>query len=349
LYSMAINCYDHARLYERSIELYHELMLVYKQRKEFAIMSSVLQEEAKEFEELDAASNARPRVLPPFFLICYSGNGFPVSVANRRFVQRADTEDTAETVASRLKRKFPDAVMRTSSESSSSLHIDDLAGETNVVAIVPLRPSSEGEAAGFETLFPSKMPAATRHYKLFNNTCVFAEPEHEGADGAQTDDVRHFFVTEEPFPSTRRSVEVIRTIERKQTPLLREVSWLTSHLSDMDLHLLEFVRVDKHTDENLGEFSKWAIESFVTLTEHIRDTTIPQFVKTKFTSENEVKLQERVRVLIARLCNVTREIITEHNKDAITPGRIAIHAFVCDHAQEFLHVAASSTATVTSS
>jgi len=348
LYTLAINCYDHARLYERSIQLYHELMELHRKRKEFALMSSVLLEEAKEFEELDAASDAKRRVLPPFFLICYSGNGFPVSVANRRFVQRADTEDTAETVASRLKRKFPDAVMRTSSDANNGvLHLDDLAGESNVVAILPLRPSSEGEAAGFETLFPPRMPAATRQYQLFNNTCMFTQPEREDPDGNTTtttpkdDDVRHFFVTEEPFPSTRRSVEVIRTIERKQTPLLREISYLTSHLNDADLHVLAFSRTEKHSDEILMDFSKWAAQALSILTSHVRDVTIPQFIKTEFTGD-EAKLQERVRVLLTRLCNVTRELVIAHNKEAISPARISIHARLCDQAAEFLRLASSS-------
>jgi len=186
LYYMAINCFDQSRLYERSLELYKELADQYRKHGEFALLSTLLQEEAKEYEELDAASFSRVRVLPTFFLICYSEFGFPVSVAGRRFVQRADTHDTAEGVASRLKVKFPDVEIRTSVE---VINLDKLAGETKVVVILPLRPSSEDEAAGFDTLFPPKMPPATRQYQLFNNTRVFTEPQTEAKD---EDEVRHF-------------------------------------------------------------------------------------------------------------------------------------------------------------
>jgi len=337
LYQMAIVCFDRCRLYERSIELYRELVEQYRIHKDYAMLSTVLQEEAKEYEELDAASSSRLRVLPPFFLICYSGFGFPVSVANRRFVQRADSDDTAETVASRLMRKFPDAEMRITS--ADSINLDDLSGAIKVVAILPLRPSSEDEIAGFDALFPSKMPLATRQYLLFNNTSVFTDPRPENADGADIDGVRHFFVTEEPLPTNRRSVAVLRTIERRQTPLLREVSWLSSKLNEIELRIISFKRVSRHTEETFSDFSHWAVQTFEGFIHHLREITIPDFIKPQFHG-NESNLQERIHEILARLSRATRELVVAHNKEVTNPVRVSSHTRICDLATEVLTILA---------
>jgi len=182
---------------------------------------------------------------------------------------------------------------------------------------------------------------------LFNNTCVFTEPERDKSES--TDDVRHFFVTEEPFPANRRSVAVVRTIERKQTPLLREVSLLSSRLNDMELRLIAFKRVGKQTDESMTEFSVWASQTFDELIQHLNSTTIPQFVRQEFTGD-EAKLQERVSVLLTRICSVIRGLIVVHSNEALNPARVAVHARLCDQATEILRIIntpPSSTTTTT--
>jgi len=297
-----------------------------------------LEEEAKEYEDLDAASSSRFRVLPPFFLICYSGLGFPVSVANRRFVQRGEPEDTADTVASRLKRKFPDADMRTI-DSSFVPHLDGLSTAVKVVTILPLRPSSEEEANGYAPLFPSKMPATTRQYELFNNKFVFTEPERK--NDSSVSNVRHYFVTEEPFPANRRSIALVRMFEVKQTPLMREVAFLASRLNEIELRVIAFTRGGKHGDESMAEYSQWATQTLDALMQHVSTTTIPQFIRQTFTGE-EAKLSERVPLILSRLCIATRAFIIAHNKEAVSPARVAVHVRLCDQASEFLRLVASS-------
>jgi len=358
LYKMAISCFDQSRLYERSIELYSELVDQHRKRMDFTLLNEVLQEEAKEYDQLDDASYPFDiRSLPPFFLIIYSGLGFPVSVANRRFVQRADTNDTVETVAARMKRKFPDAETRTI-DSIGTINLDSLADENKVVIIIPLRPSNQQDIDGFDNLFPPKMPAATREYQLFNNTRIFTEAkwnkaklipeggkkeEEEEKNGTEAkegeakgkqeqDEFRYFFETEEPFPANRRTVAVERIITKKQSPLTCEVSLLSSRLNELELKLIAFCHAEKPTADVIKIFSEWAVNAFIQLKDHVKEIAIPEFITRKFTGD-DIKLQERIRVILARFCSVVREIVIANSKQAVDPP---VQASICDLAAEII-------------
>lgn len=346
LYTMAAACFDQAQLPEASLALHRELAAVHRARGDAGALAAALAQQAAAYERLAAAD---ARVLPPFFLIAYVGAGFPLSVANRRFVQRGDPGDTADTVLARLRRKFPAAHMQTApSGQSISLLTDGGSGNTDgsgIVAILPVQPSSEEESAGLETLFPPAMPAATRRYTLFAGTRVFAEAA--GAVGT-----RCFFVTEEPFPGTRRSVEVVRTVTRSETPAVCEVAWLTAQLNDAELRVLAAERATGATAATAtAELAQWAGDALNTLTQHVRDTTVPRFVSTATApaDDAEAALLKRVRTVLARLCTVVRRIVVVHSRTANTPAQLSIHTHLCDQAAEFLHQATLSSSSSSSS
>ena len=354
LYTMAVACFDQAQLPEAGLALLRELAAVHRARGDPAAMAAALAQQAAAYDRLAAAD---ARVLPPFFLIAYAGAGFPLSVANRRFVQRGDPGDTAETVLARLRRKFPAAQMQTAASGQSLARLIEAAAaasatgvtgaaaaaatagaSTGIVAILPLQPSSEAEAAGLAPLFPPAMPAATRRYTLFANTRVFAEAD--GAGGA-----RSFFVTEEPLPGTRRSVEVVRTVTRAETPAVREVAWLTAQLNDAELRVLAAERGPTTSATASTDLAQWAGATLATLAQHVRETTVPRFVGTVEAKkdgdddDNEAALRARVRLLLARLCAVVRRLVVAHSRGAPTPAHLAAHTRLCDQAAEFLHLA----------
>lgn len=332
LYALAAACFDQAQLHEANIALHAELAAVHRARGDAAAMAAALAQQAAAYDRL---AGADARVLPPYFLICYAGAGFPLSVANRRFVQRGDRGDTAESVLARLRRKFPGAQMQTAASGQSLAGLCDAAG-TGVVAILPLQPSSEAEAAGLAPLFPPAMPAATRRYTLFANTRVFAE--RDGAAG-----VRSFFVTGEPLPGTRRSAEVVRTVTRTETPAVCEVAWLTAQLNDAELRVLAFERTPSGAPAGAAaaEFAQWAGDMLATLTQHVRETTVPRFVAGAQRAD-EAALHARVRTLLARLCAVVRRLVVAHSRGTPTPAHLVAHTRLCDHAAEFLRIATLS-------
>jgi len=206
LYYLAIEAFNNAKLQERSIELLKELETFHSMRRDFAQLSKILNDQKDAYFGVRVPS----RTFSHYYLICYYGQGFTIVYSNKRFVYRADIRDTIETVADRLRKRFPEAkVELITNGSMASINVDALKkSEGQEIVIAHLEPSSEQETRGEERVFPKNMPQVLKEYHRYNNVDVFLLTDT--TNGSKT-----FFTTEEKFPGTRRRLEVIKELSKK--------------------------------------------------------------------------------------------------------------------------------------
>jgi len=203
LYYQAIDAFNKAKLQERSIELLKELEVFHTMRRNFGQLKKILSDEKDAYCGIMVPS----RRFSQYYLICYYGTGFSIVYSNKRFVYRADVNDTIETIAKRLEMKFPEAEIKLISDGSLNfVNPEELKrSEGQKIVLVHLEPSSQEEFNGKERVFPAKMPQILREYHRFNNTDVFVVSNP--VDGKRT-----FFFSEERFPGTRRRLEVVKEV-----------------------------------------------------------------------------------------------------------------------------------------
>jgi len=205
LYYLAIDAFNNAKLQERSIELLKQLEIFHSMRRDFGQLAKILNDQKDAYCGIKEPS----RQFSQYYLICYYGLGFTIVYSNKRFVYRADAKDTSDTVANRLRKRFPQAKVEVVEGSSvASINAEALKkSEGQEIIIAHLEPSSEQETRGEERVYPAKMPAILKEYNRCNNTDIFSLT---GKDGSKT-----FFYTEERFPGTRRRLEVIKELSKK--------------------------------------------------------------------------------------------------------------------------------------
>jgi len=205
LYYLAIDAFNNAKLQERSIELLKELEIFHSMRRDFAQLAKILNDQKDAYCGIKVPS----KTFSHYYLICYYGQGFTIVYSNKRFVYRADVKDTIDTVADRLRKRFPEAkVDLITTESMDSINVEALKkSEGQEIVIAHLEPSSEQETRGEERVFPAKMPTVLKEYNRYNNTDVFALTDPKNGK-------RTFFYTEEKFPGTRRRLEVIKELSK---------------------------------------------------------------------------------------------------------------------------------------
>jgi len=207
LYLMAVDCFNKAELYEKSIELLQELERLHLMRKNFNQLASILDAEANAFEKAMEKRN-----FAPFFAIDYLGQGFSRTYQNKSSIYRGSMQDNVDKVIEQLQVKFPDAQIRKTIAASEIGVLRESDKKTIIVTAV--EPSSEAEAEGKPRVWPEKMRLAQREYHRHNETCVFVRKSEQNSS------MREFLFTPEPLPGTRRRYDVTDRKELRVTPLL---------------------------------------------------------------------------------------------------------------------------------
>jgi len=206
LYYLAIEAFNKAKLPERSLDLLKELEVFHTMKKNYGHLKKVLLAMHEAYVSMKSPS----RVFSPYFLICYYGTGFTIVYSNKRFVYRADSGDTIEVVADRLRHLFPSASVTINNEGSLDSAKVEMwkKSEGQEIVVLPLRPSCEQETRGEERVFPAKMPQFLKEYHVCNNTDIFLLEDTVSGK-------KSFLFTEERFPGTRRRLEVLKEICKK--------------------------------------------------------------------------------------------------------------------------------------
>lgn len=305
LYEKAIDLYKTAEFWEEGFRLTRVLNNFHLKRSSYDELKTLTEKE----RELLGLMNTGTRKPYQYFFVSYVGNGFPSAIANKSYIYRGDSGDTADSVRSAILKRFRDAAPL---ESNAPIPANATAktASKKYVVVAHVLPSSTEEIENRVREFPKTLPQSQRNHFLTSGTNVFAQ-RIMGHDGRRCVSKRYYF-TAAPLPYITRSNEVVSKRDVPVPPIIAEMEMLDGDLEELNSEYQ--ATKSALTDAKMASFSVTAKSAAV--------STKDAFARYKnefFGPESSDKVnQKRLYEAMQRLMTLLEDVYVFLNKEC--PG-----------------------------